>query len=327
MRRGDDPLNGSLDPSPAGGPGRGSRHRRPSPREELFAATALGVIILVTIAWWMLALWPVDDSATLVLRTRAVCFGATESGLPDAEGWSLLIGQPLTMTAVLLIGWRRATLNALRRMAGSVPGRLAMGATTLALFAGVVGAGVRVAEATAPGPPLLEAPTRAPADLPRTDHRAPTALRLVDQSGETFDLARYMDRGKPVLVTFAFAHCETVCPVLVQDVLDAQRIADQDPDTERPAVVVVTVDPWRDRPARLPHVAMQWGLESDAHVLSGSIDDVLETLRAWEVNISRDELTGEITHPALVYVIDRLGRVAFTATGGGEYGAKLVGRL
>ena len=296
-------------------------------REELFAGVALGVIVLVTIAWWMLALWPVDDSATLVLRTRAVCFGSTESGLPDAEGWSLLIGQPVTMAGVLLIGWRRATASALRRMAGSIPGRLVLGAATLALSAGVVGAAVRVAEATEPGPPLVDTPDRSPADHPRTDHRAPTALRLTEQSGETFDLARYMDRGTPVLVTFAFAHCETVCPVLVKDVLDAQRIADETPGTDRPAVVVVTVDPWRDRPARLPHVATQWGLESDAHVLSGSIDDVLETLEAWEVNISRDELTGEITHPAVVYVIDRLGRVAFTATGGGEYTARLVGRL
>ena len=202
-----------------------------------------------------------------------------------------------------------------------------MGATALTLSAGIVGAGVRVAEATAPGPPLLDAPTRAAADHPRTDFRAPTALRLTDQAGETFDLARYMDRGRPVLVTFAFAHCETVCPVLVKDVLDAQRIADEDPETDRPAVVVVTVDPWRDTPSRLPHVAMQWGLDEDAHVLSGSVDDVLETLRAWEVSISRDELTGEITHPAVVYVIDRLGRVAFTATGGGEYTAGLVGRL
>ena len=299
----------------------------PSRREELFAITALGVIVLVTIVWWMLALWPVDDSATLVLRTRAVCFGATESGLPDAEGWSLLIGQPLSMTAVLLIGWRRATVSGLRRLAGSVPGRLVLGATTLALSAGAVGTGVRVAEATQPGPPLVAVPDRSPADHPRADYRAPTALRLTDQSGGTFDLARYTDRGKPVLVTFAFAHCETVCPVLVRDVLDAQRIADETPGTERPAVVVVTVDPWRDTPSRLPHVAHQWELDDDAHVLSGPVDAVLETLEAWEVSISRDELTGEVTHPAVVYVLDPTGRVAFTATGGGEYTAGLVGRL
>ena len=299
--------------------------RQPSPREELFAVTALGVIILVTIAWWMLALWPVPESADLVLRTRAVCFGSTESGLPDAEGWALLIGQPLSMTAVLLVGWRRATAAGLRRLAASVPGLLLVGAATLALSAGIVGAGVRVARATTPDPALLEPPTRTPAEHPRVDRAAPSALRLVDQSGETFDLQRYADADTPVLVTFAFAHCETVCPVLVREVLVAQRLADE--AGQRPAVVVVTVDPWRDTPSRLPHVAHKWELDSDAHVVSGPVDEVLETLEAWEVSISRDELTGEITHPALVYVLDGSGHVAFTATGGGEYTAALVGRL
>ena len=303
------------------------RTRVPSRREELFAVAALGVITITTIAWWMLALWPVDDSATLVLRTRAVCFGATESGLPDAEGWSLLIGQPLSMTAVLFIGWGRATRSALGRLAASVPGRILLAFTALVLFAGTVGAGVRVARATTPEPALLETPGRSPADHPRADRPAPSALALVDQSGETFDLRRYADAGTPVLVTFAFAHCETVCPVLVKDVLDAQRMADEAPDTERPAVVVVTVDPWRDTPSRLEHVAHQWALDSDAHVLSGSVDRVLAELDAWEVSISRDGLTGEVIHPAVVYVLDGTGRVAFTATGGGEYTAGLVGRL
>lgn len=315
-----EPQNGSLpadDPAP-----------RPSPGEELFAVAALGVIILVTIAWWMLALWPVPDGGPdWVLRTRAVCFGSTESGLPDPEGWALLIGQPISMTLVLLLGWGRATRSALARLAGSWPGRMAMAATTLAMVAGLGAASVRVAQATASDPALLAAPTGDPADHPRVDRRAPTALRLVDQSGETFDLARYMDRGQPVLVTFAFAHCETVCPVLVRDVLEAQRLAGEAPATARPAVVVVTVDPWRDTPSRLPHVAHQWGLDEDTHVLSGSVDQVLETLDAWEVNISRDELTGEVTHPAVVYVISPTGTIAFVATGGGAYTAGLVGRL
>lgn len=302
-----------------------TRARQPSPREELFAVTALGAIILVTIAWWMLALWPVPDGTEWVLRTRAVCFGSTESGLPDAEGWSLLIGQPLSMTAVLLIGWGRATRNALRRLAGSIPGRLAMGGVSLTLVVGLGAASVRVAQATAPDPALLETPTRSPADHPSADRPAPSALALVDQSGETFDLGRYAEADTPVLVTFAFAHCETVCPVLVREVLAAQRLADE--AGRRPAVVVVTVDPWRDTPSRLEHVAHQWELDEDAHVLSGEVDEVLAELEAWEVNISRDELTGEITHPALVYVLDEDGRVAFTATGGGEYTAGLVGRL
>jgi protein SCO1/2 len=297
--------------------------RQPSRREELFAVTALGGIILVTIAWWMLALWPVADSAALVLRTRAVCFGSSESGLPDAEGWALLIGQPIGMTLVLLVGWGRAVRAALRRMTGAWPGRVAAGATGLVLLAGAGAATVRVAGAT-PSAATLPATTAAsPADHPRLDRPAPTVGRLVDQTGAPFDLARY--RGRPVLVTFAFAHCETVCPVLVREVLAAQRLAHE--AGRRPAVVVGTVDPWRDTPARLRHVAHQWGLDQDAHVLSGSVDQVLAELKAWEVSISRDSLTGEITHPAVVYVLDDDGRVAFVATGGGEYTAGLVGRL
>ena len=46
-------------------------------------------------------------------------------------------------------------------------------------------------------------------------------------------------RGRPVLVTFAYAHCDTICPLVVGDVLAAQRQL-----TDRsPAVVVVTLDP------------------------------------------------------------------------------------
>lgn len=92
-------------------------------------------------------------------------------------------------------------------------------------------------------------------------------------------------------------------------------------------ILVVTVDPWRDTPSRLPHVAHQWDLPHDAHVLSGEVDAVLTELEAWDVAIGRDSLTGEVTHPALVYVLDREGRIAFATTGGGEHAAALVRRL
>jgi protein SCO1/2 len=301
-----------------------TRKPEPSRREELFAAAALGVIILITIAWWMLALWPVADSAALVLRTRAVCFGATASGLPDAEGWALLVGQPMGMTAVLLVGWGRATRSALARIVASVPGRLSVAAVGVILLLGSGGAAVRVANAAAAaGPPGLEAAAAAPDESRRLDHAPYSALALTDQSGDRFDLARY--RGRPVLVTFAFAHCETVCPVLVREVLAAQgRAATEGP---RPAVVVVTVDPWRDTPSRLPSIAEGWSLPGDAHVLSGSVDAVLGELRSWRVHAERDTRTGNVVHPALTYVIDPDGRVAFATTSGQDHLAGLLERV
>lgn len=298
--------------------------RRGWTREQLFAMTALGAIILITFGWWMLALWPLPGDAEWLLRTRAVCFGSTESGLPDVEGWALLIGQPLSMTAVLLIGWGGATRAALVRLAASAPGRLAVATVAGLLLLGTGGATARVANAAAAsGPPGLEQPTRPPAEVIRMDHKPFSALALLDQSGDRFDLARY--QGRPVFVTFAFAHCETICPVLVREVLAAQRRAEA--SGARPAVVVVTVDPWRDTPSRLPHIAEGWALPADAHILSDSVGAVLEELRAWEVYIERDTRTGDVLHPALTYVLDLRGRVAFATTSGEDQLVGLVERV
>ena len=294
-------------------------------REQVYALAALGTILLITVGWWLLALWPVraEDSAWL-LRTRAVCFGSTESGLPDAEGWALLIGQPVTMTAVLLIGWGRATRTALGRMASSARGRLVGTVVGGLLLLGLGGATVRVSDAVAgSAAPALEEPTRAPAELQRMDRAAYSPLALLDQSGSRFDLARY--RGRAVLVTFAFAQCETICPVLVREVLAAQTRADS--IGRRPAVVVVSVDPWRDTPSRLPHIAEVWALPADAHVLSGPVEAVLEELRAWQVHTERDTKTGEVLHPALTYVLDPAGKVAFATTSGQDQLVGLVERV
>lgn len=283
------------------------------------------MIVVTTVAWWALALWPVPaDGPDWVLRTRAVCFGSTDSGLPATEGWLLLIFQPIAMTVALFMGWGRSTREALVLLVRSVPGRLAAAGTLVVLLLGAGGSTVRVANAMSPDDVLLETPTTSSADHPRLDRASPSSLPLLDQTGESFSLDAY--RGRPVLVTFAFARCETVCPVLVREVLEGQRLASPT-GADRPAVVIVTVDPWRDPPSRLGHVAQMWALGDDAHVLSGGVDAVLAELDAWEVSIQRDERTGEVVHPALVYVLDPDGRIAFVATSGGRYLAELVARL
>jgi protein SCO1/2 len=132
-------------------------------------------------------------------------------------------------------------------------------------------------------------------------------LRLVDQSGSRFHLASL--RGEQVVVTFAFGHCETMCPSLVRDVLNARLEAGS-----RAAVVVVTVDPWRDVPERLPHIASSFGLGARDRVLSGSVPDVLQALESWSVSTVRDEATGDVVHPAVVVLVDAEGRVAARLT-------------
>ena len=47
------------------------------------------------------------------------------------------------------------------------------------------------------------------------------------------------------------------------------------------------------------------------HVLSGAEAEVERALSAWRVPRARSLATGDVTHPALVYVVDSRGELAY----------------
>jgi protein SCO1/2 len=292
-------------------------------REENVALTGLVALFTVTAATWALAFWPVQESAGWVARTRYVCFGVSSNGLPDGGGWIALIGGPLGMLGMLAAGWSRGLRMLFRhartsRVIAASLSTLALGSLML-----VAGAISRVAQARDANAALAAIDAPAAAEYPRLDRPAP-ALALFAQDGHARALTDL--RGRPVLVTFGYAHCETVCPLTVQRVLTAQRQLNA--SGSQIAVLIVTLDPWRDTPARLASMASSWQLpDQDAWVLSGAVDSVQSVLDAWEVPRTRDERTGDLTHPGLVYVIDAEGRIAFaTNAASAETLADLVRR-
>jgi protein SCO1/2 len=179
----------------------------------------------------------------------------------------------------------------------------------------------RVANAVSAGQPIVLDEETLPDTYPRLDRAAPS-LGLIDQRGDTIALATFS--GSITLVTFAFAHCETVCPAVVRDVLEAHRLL---ADSVPMAAVVVTLDPWRDTPSRLPYVAQKWELGEAEHVVSGSVEHVEAVLDAWNVPRRRDPQTGDVTHPALVYLVDPNGTIVYAARGGVGTITSLAARL
>lgn len=267
-------------------------------RREWPPLVALGVILGITALWWALALWPLPAEAPPWLaQARFVCFGAARDTLPSSAGWLLLIGEPLALLAALFVVWGRGVRRGLRDLARVTSGRAALAMTAVLVIAGLSAAVHRVAVARAPGPQA------APGEPDRLD-TAPPPLPLITQHGDPFDLARLA--GRPALVVFAYGHCETVCPVAVREALAARDATAPD---ERPRVVVVTLDPWRDVPARLPALAAAWQLGPDDVALSGEVETVEHALDAWGVGRSRHPGTGEIVHAPLTVVLDRAGRV------------------
>jgi cytochrome oxidase Cu insertion factor (SCO1/SenC/PrrC family) len=231
------------------------------------------------------------------------------SGLPHAGGWILLIGEPAGMLAALFIVWGENLRADLRRLARATAGRMSIVALSVAVAMGVFVAAKRVAGATPDDGRDVFALNPV---LPPRVSEVPPPLVLLDQRGETTTLARA--RGSWLVVTFAFGHCETMCPLIVSDVLRARREA----NAMDVRVFVVTLDPWRDTPERLATLARAWGLGEGDRALSGEPHDVNAVLDAWKVVRRRDPNTGNVDHGSLVVVIDPSGRMVWRLEGAPE---------
>ncbi|MDH4347930.1 MAG: SCO family protein [Gemmatimonadota bacterium] len=273
-------------------------------RPAAFPLAALGFIVVATIAWWALALWPLpEESPAWLARTREVCFGAVHNGLPTPAGWMALILEPLTLIGAVVIVWGRELREGLGTLRARPAGRGLLAGTGAVLLVGLSLAVLRVAGATPRGEAFDPSGGRA------TRRSAPApALALVDQGGTRFAWER-LD-GRPAVVAFVFAHCATVCPTLVQDLLGARGAS------ASPALVLVTLDPRRDTPPRLAAIAAEWRLSPGDFLLGGEVAEVEATAAGWGIPWQRDTLTGEIRHGTQLFVVSVGGRLEWVVAGG-----------
>lgn len=278
-------------------------------RREIGAFVAVAVVIAVTLVWWGLAFWPAPAAgAEWLARARTVCFGIVDNGLPDTSGWIVLVLEPPVMMALLLVLLGPALRDGCRIAMRHASGRLTIGGVAVLVTVAAVLVGTRVGARLRSVPDLTAQAIPANAGvLARVDRPAP-AFSLIDQRGDTLDLDAV--RHRPFLVTFAFGHCETVCPTVVNDVRSARQRAGA-----APPLLIFTLDPWRDTPGRLASMAGKWHLDGEEYVLSGPIDRVEDALDAWGISRTRDLQTGDIVHPRLVYLVTG-GRIAFATQGG-----------
>ena len=264
--------------------------------------------LIVTMLLWLLAFYRAPDSTPQwLLRAQLVCFGTSESGLPDTYGWLILILAPLSFIASLAVVLGREFIEGINAVASKVPGALCI-FILLSLLTwesvwatGQIKRGLEIAHADY----SITSTKKFPSDYPRTDKPLPE-FKLVNQNSKQVSPAAL--KGKLVFLTFAFAHCQTICPAIIQN-SKAALAAFPDEEAE---LVIITLDPRRDTPSSLPTLAKNWELTSNSQVLSGEIEEVEKTIALFNVPIERDEKTGDVTHPAMVYVLDPNGQIAYT---------------
>lgn len=137
--------------------------------------------------------------------------------------------------------------------------------------------------------------TWAPGARPAPDFALP------DQNGATTSLASL--RGRSVMLTFLGSRCTGACAREPLSLHTALRLL---PGPARPVLVVVSVDPQRDRPGAVRAAVRRWGLAAAAgwHWLLGTRSQLGSVWRSYRIAVPR---AGGVLRAAPVYLIDRRG--------------------
>jgi protein SCO1/2 len=253
-----------------------------------------------TVAFLLVGPGLAGPAAPWIDTLLTACFGwNAESRHYRLDALVLVLLQPPLFALVVYLFYRE-DLRAFLRPRGRTLLAAGAPAVFVALAASLLATGEISASGTSYTPATLPAPLRHGAPAPE--------LRLVDHRGHAVSLATF--RGRPVVLTFAYAGCHASCPALVERLksLEARR-----PHAET-AFVVVTLDPEREAPADLAAAAAHWGVGPRWYLLSGEPETVRGVLRTYRVQWAPLP-GGEIAHENVVALIDRAGRLAFTYRG------------
>jgi protein SCO1 len=133
--------------------------------------------------------------------------------------------------------------------------------------------------------------------------RPAPGFSLRDQSGALVSLASL--RGRPVLLTFLDSQCKASCPIEGRQLAWILRRL---PASQRPALVVVSVDRSGDTPAGIHRALAKWGLRGPwtTHWLNAPTRAALAAVwRAYGVTVEPG--SNDIVHSLALYLIDRRG--------------------
>jgi protein SCO1/2 len=183
-----------------------------------------------------------------------------------------------------------------RRVRALVAIALVSGAAIVGLVAGRLHADAGAS--TAPG-------LRADA-LPAGVAGAPAPrISLRDALGGRLDTRAL--RGRPYAVTFLYAHCPDVCPVIAQDLRDA--VARLGPAGRRVGLVAVSVDPRGDTARAVRRFARRERVPASFRYGIGTRAQLAPVWRSYFVSarVSRDPEASE--HTAAVWLVDARGRL------------------
>jgi cytochrome oxidase Cu insertion factor (SCO1/SenC/PrrC family) len=237
----------------------------------------------------------------------------TEADIPAAES----AHRPVDRAAALVEGAPRVPRRVVY-IAVVVAAVLALGGTLLErLFssAGInpTAAPANVSASSMPSQaPPLSAPLAAFLGIVHLRPVPAPAVSLVDQNGANVTLDQL--RGKVIVVTFFDANCQDACPVLADEIRQAD--AALGPTRERVVFLTINTDPLHTATTPAPAAVTETGLAAlgNWHFLTGSLATLDAVWRNYGVTINVATATGAVAHNSIMYFADQNGNLRIRAT-------------
>ena len=109
----------------------------------------------------------------------------------------------------------------------------------------------------------------------------PPAITLVRDDGRSVSLPAELDDGRPVVLTFIYTTCTTICPMISQTLAQLQSELGEDRDKSH--IVSISIDPEEDTPARLRQYAKKFGAGPEWQHYTGTLAASIAAQRAFDV--------------------------------------------
>ena len=262
--------------------------------------------LLSTTTLWVLAFYKPVNSKEWLDVFQAVCFGTTESGLPETYGWIILIFTPLSLLFVYGVAYLETIIIFFKCKKNYIL-KLIFSIIFICCFSQSFWINAEIKDRLLVKNQTFDFSTSEdfPLNYPVSDI-TPKYFKLVNQYGKEVTLDQY--KGKVIILSFIFAHCKTMCPAILHSLDNGTKDLLKDDYI----VLLVTLDPWRDTPRSLPGYSKRLELTSNQYILSGSVEQVSSVLNDYQIPTSRDLKSGDIAHPAIAYIISKEGKIIYT---------------
>ncbi|WP_409410194.1 SCO family protein [Burkholderia sp. Bp9142] len=121
--------------------------------------------------------------------------------------------------------------------------------------------------------------------MPGTVHTmveyAAPSVQLVRDDGQAVSLVKELDDGRPVILTFIYTSCTTICPMISQTLEQLQ--GELGADRDKVHIMSISIDPEADTPERLRTYAARFGAGPEWQHYTGTVDASVAAQRAFNV--------------------------------------------